>query len=105
MITATLLVNKKQEIEEITISGHAYSNVKGKDLVCAAVSAISVGAVNALTSEVATTIEETVDDGFVQIKVLKQNPLQQNILLTLSYQLETLSVAQPKYITFRKQEV
>ncbi|MGE5701830.1 MAG: ribosomal-processing cysteine protease Prp [Clostridia bacterium] len=35
-------------IEEITISGHANADVKGKDIVCSAVSAISFGTINSV---------------------------------------------------------
>lgn len=105
MITATLLINKDKQIIKATIAGHAQSNVKGKDLVCAAVSAIVIGTVNALTSEVETSIKEVVKDGYVEIETILPNPIQQHMLLTMSYQLETLSIAQSKYLRFIKQEV
>ena len=35
--------------KKIEISGHANSNKKGKDLICAAISSIVIGSINALT--------------------------------------------------------
>ncbi len=43
-----VLVNKssKDRISSVTIEGHAFYNKKGKDIVCSAVSALTIGAIN-----------------------------------------------------------
>jgi uncharacterized protein YsxB (DUF464 family) len=48
MITVHVKRRSDETIKEITISGHAGSDEYGRDLVCAAVSAISLGTVNAI---------------------------------------------------------
>lgn len=46
MVTVTVKRNERNEIEEITISGHAHAGKHGSDVVCAAVSAVSLGTIN-----------------------------------------------------------
>ncbi len=88
-----------------TITGHANAAKKGEDLVCAGVSAISVGTLNALVSECEDTIVETMNEGFVDIQVQHIQNNQQMILKTMIIQLETIQAAHPNYIKILKQEV
>lgn len=48
MITITIVRNVDRRITRFTVSGHAYYNDPGKDIVCAGVSAVAIGAVNAI---------------------------------------------------------
>jgi len=48
MITITIVRNVQRAIIRFTVSGHAFYNDPGKDIVCAAVSAVTIGAVNAI---------------------------------------------------------
>jgi uncharacterized protein YsxB (DUF464 family) len=48
MITITIVRNVERVIIRFTVSGHAFYNDPGKDLVCAGVSAVTIGAVNAI---------------------------------------------------------
>jgi uncharacterized protein YsxB (DUF464 family) len=48
MVTIIVKRNGQNEIEEITISGHANAGKHGSDVVCAAVSAISLGLINSV---------------------------------------------------------
>jgi len=48
MVTVTVKRNGQNQIEEITISGHANAGKRGSDIVCAAVSAISLGLINSV---------------------------------------------------------
>lgn len=50
MITLTVDRNLKREITAFKMTGHAGSGPYGYDLVCAAVSAVSFGALNAVES-------------------------------------------------------
>lgn len=88
-----------------TISGHANAAKKGEDLVCAGVSAIAVGTLNALVSECEDTIVESMDEGFVDIQVHDVQSNQQMILKTMMIQLETIQAAHPNYVKILKQEV
>ncbi|KIL36417.1 ribosomal protein [Cohnella kolymensis] len=48
MITITIVRNVDRHITRFTVSGHAFYNDPGKDIVCAGVSAVAIGAVNAI---------------------------------------------------------
>ncbi|WNC16716.1 ribosomal-processing cysteine protease Prp [Brevibacillus brevis] len=47
MVTVNVQRNEQNEIEVITMTGHANAGKHGSDLVCAAVSAVSLGLINA----------------------------------------------------------
>lgn len=65
MITVKVKRENDQQIRFITITGHANSGPYGHDLVCAGVSAVSFGLVNAILTlaEKNLTIEQAEDDG------------------------------------------
>lgn len=48
MITVKVQRNEQNEIEAITVSGHANAAKHGSDIVCSAVSAVSMGTINAV---------------------------------------------------------
>lgn len=48
MITITIVRDDRRAIMRFTVTGHAFYNDPGKDIVCAGVSAITIGAINAI---------------------------------------------------------
>lgn len=100
-----LISSRNHQIEHISIKGHAFSNVVGKDLVCAGVSSIAVGTLNAIEELANHSCELKMDDGFVEIKVVQNSEILQIILKTLLIQLQTIEFNYPKYIKIKKQEV
>ncbi len=92
-------------IVSCTISGHAGAATKGEDLVCAGVSAIGVGTLNALAGECQNSLTEVMEPGYIRIDVTSINDVQQCILMTMLYQLQTMQIAHPQYINITKQEV
>lgn len=60
---------KDDKIQSIELSGHAESGPYGYDLVCAGVSAVSIGAVNAVTelSEIDLKVEQGGKGGYLMI--------------------------------------
>ncbi|MFC5402079.1 ribosomal-processing cysteine protease Prp [Cohnella soli] len=48
MIKVTIVRDDRKAIIRFTVSGHAFYDDPGKDIVCAGVSAVTVGAVNAI---------------------------------------------------------
>ena len=72
MITVT--VNKEQSgrIQSFEMSGHADFAEHGKDLVCAAASAVSFGAVNAIVALTGETpdIHQGSDGGYLKVTFL-----------------------------------
>lgn len=86
----------------LLIQGHANAQTKGKDIYCAAVSAISQGAINWFKPD---DVEYEIKDGFLRLKII--NHLQQNkkLLDLMSIQLSALDSEEcKKYIKFNKYE-
>ena len=85
-------------ITEFKVTGHSNFAEKGKDIVCAGVSAIVVGGINAITSLVNNqNINYEVDDGFVRLTNLDNDEVQK-ILKILIVQLKTVEDSYSKYI-------
>lgn len=99
------VVRKNQNIQEIKISGHADSGPKGYDLVCAAVSSIATGALNALdqiaSKDVQLELTEN-PDAMIKIKVLQNKDDLQLLLNMLLIQLQTVQESQQKYIHIKE---
>ncbi|WP_236608526.1 ribosomal-processing cysteine protease Prp [Spiroplasma taiwanense] len=84
------------EIISFNISGHAESNKFGEDLVCAAVTGIINGALNALDLKFGNNLELIVKKNEIVINVKENNNLIQELLEFLMIQLETISIQYPK---------
>ncbi|NBJ65407.1 ribosomal-processing cysteine protease Prp [bacterium c-19] len=96
---------KQKMILKITISGHANADVKGKDLVCAGVSCIAVGALNAL-SEQCPNCDLRMKKGFIEItNNLLSDHDAQVMLEMLRVQLVTMQESYKNYIQVTDQEV
>lgn len=92
------VIGTKNLISEIKVSGHSDYAVKGKDIVCAGVSAVTVGTLNAIhqiTGKV--PVHKIEDDGYVSIKFLK-NEQQQMIAQVCVIQLASIAESYPKYV-------
>jgi hypothetical protein len=93
---------KDQHIIRMTVKGHAQSALKGEDLVCASVSSITTGALNALDILVHDACELSLTKGkdpIIDIMVKEgQNKDVQNILKAVLIQLKTLEETQGKYL-------
>lgn len=88
---------KDGKITHLSVKGHANYDEHGKDIVCAAISATTVGAINALNNPKSFKIE--VKEGDVQldqIDVINQNDY--IVLETLMTQLKTVQEAYPERI-------
>lgn len=70
MIEVTIY-KKKNKISSFKLSGHAESGPYGYDLVCAAVSAVSFGAVNAVIElcEINLNIKQGCEGGFLFVEI------------------------------------
>jgi uncharacterized protein len=105
MVTVTVKWNE-QSIIGLRVTGHANSADIGQDLVCASVSSIATGALNALDMIVHDACELTLVNGpdpLIEIKVKHNRPEVQPILNAVLIQLKTLTQNQSRYI--RIQEV
>lgn len=91
-------------IQKIVVTGHADSDVYGKDLVCAAVSCLLFGACNAM-NELAEEKDAYVKDNEIGILSTKGTDVEQTILHTVLIQLETIQETNKAYIRIEKKEV
>ncbi|HZJ89282.1 MAG TPA: ribosomal-processing cysteine protease Prp [Bacilli bacterium] len=86
------------EVTSLVVKGHALSAEPGKDLVCAGVSAVTIGALNSLEdSEISFQI--TIEDGFVSVipehRMTTKNSTVMNVLIT---SLKTIAESYGEYI-------
>lgn len=96
---------KRDDIREIVISGHADSATETMDVVCAEVSAIGVGALNSIDILCHNTCDMDMDKGYIHIKIRESNAKLQTILHTIVIQLETVEYTNKEYIQVKKVEV
>lgn len=90
-------------IVRAVVEGHANFDYYGKDIVCAGVSAIVFGSLNALdnlVSQAEIKIDQT--DNKIDITVLKPTNNNQMILKTMLWQLKTISEQYAKNITIKE---
>lgn len=92
-------------IKSIEIHGHAEYAEHGKDLVCAGVSSIGVGLLNALSEMCEDSCECSMSEGNIQVQVIKENKENQIILNTGIIQLQTMELSYNNYIQITKTEV
>ncbi len=105
MINVT--VTKQVEvIKGITIEGHSNYASKGKDIVCAGVSAIGVGTVNAIYEITKKQPSTIVEDGYMEIK-FPADQTSQLIAKVMLVQLQSIEESYQKNlkITYSLQEV
>lgn len=92
---------KDRIFKSLTIKGHAKSAEKGKDLICAGVSSIVLGGLNALQNPFDFHIE--VSEGNVSIQSLKTIGNHDSIVLkTILKQLLTIEESYPQFIKILK---
>ena len=88
---------KDGKIVYLSIQGHANSAEEGKDIVCAAVSAISVGGINALQNP--DNFNLKVEKGDVEVSVKSAaNEHDYQVLETMLIQLKSVEETNSKYI-------
>ena len=85
-------------INELIVKGHSNYAPKGSDIVCAGVSAIVVGGINAICSLVNDNqINYEVEDGYVRLSSLNNIEVQ-NILKVIVIQLKSVEDSYSKHI-------
>jgi uncharacterized protein len=103
------LSTSDSKILSMNVTGHAKSAKRGQDLVCASVSSIATGALNALDRYApGVCVLQLQDDENARIDIQVrdiQNNVAQIILQTVLTQLETIENNYSKYIHITKQEV
>lgn len=90
---------KKQDkiIQEISIKGHSMFADKGKDIVCAGVSAIAIGTISAISEIIGVLLPHKADEGDYWVKFTDDDKTQ-IIAETMLYQLMTIENSYKKYV-------
>jgi uncharacterized protein YsxB (DUF464 family) len=112
MIQVVINRTKSDKIHSFEISGHAFFANRGKDIVCAGVSAVSVGAVNAVHELTGVTPKIDHESGLLRCVIPGNLPEDtsgkvQLLLEGMVVALRTIEIDYGKHIniTFKKQEV
>ncbi|WP_042459165.1 ribosomal-processing cysteine protease Prp [Neobacillus dielmonensis] len=112
MINVTINRTDSGFIHSFIISGHAFFEERGKDIVCAGASAVSVGSINAVHAITGVTPEIEQGDGFLRCVVPEDLPedIFEKVQLLLEGMVISLKTIEEEYgkhikITFKKQEV
>ncbi|MEF9961457.1 MAG: ribosomal-processing cysteine protease Prp [Erysipelotrichaceae bacterium] len=93
-------------IKEVKIKGHAQAADAGEDLVCAGVSSIAIGTLNALDLLSKNTCDARMQQACIHINVnCMDDNRTQIILQTMLIQLSTMEERYPENIKIKKQEV
>ena len=90
-----------KDVKTLIVSGHANYDKYGKDIVCAGVSAVVTGGINALENQV-ENIEIINEENKLGVKVINSNEYIQIVLKTIIIQLETIERSYKKYIKITK---
>lgn len=69
MIIVSMLKHESDGVYGFEIKGHANFAKKGQDIVCAGVSAITVGTVNAIESLTGIQMDSVMKDGFLNARL------------------------------------
>ena len=105
-MTKVSIVYKGKGLSFLTVSGHAGTNVAGKDLVCAAVSAITFGALNAI-EDIDTDFDYEIDNDEPRIELRPKGAISdhdETVIETLIIQLKTLEASYPEAITIKERK-
>jgi len=98
------LKKTNDHISNITVSGHANYDKKGKDIVCAAVSTALILTANAISKfKLDHKTDLKVNDGYFELKVNNKDEIINNLLLNLEYSLIDLEKQYPIYIKIKKE--
>jgi len=91
-------------VRKIKVSGHANSAAYGKDLVCAAVSAVMFGLANAL-DQLTSSAEVEIGENLITLKADESDETGMTILNAGLIQLETIQETNSDFMSIKKTEV
>lgn len=97
------IVYRGKGLDSLRIKGHAQTAEYGHDLVCAGVSAVAIGALNALEESDSYDIE--IEEGDLQVEckgLLSEHDM--TVFETMIIQLKTLEEGYPKAIEIKEKK-
>jgi uncharacterized protein YsxB (DUF464 family) len=106
MIRIIIQRSTESRIMAFSITGHAEYDESGKDIVCAGVSAVSIGTVNAIEALLQVQLESTMNKGLLSVVVpeITDETLREKthlILDSMVVMLETIQKSYSKYISIK----
>jgi uncharacterized protein len=108
VITVTIYSDENRKSYGFEISGHALSDVYGRDLVCAGASAVAFGAVNAIPHVTGITpeIEQGAEGGYLKVTIPEKPDAEtdeklQVLLNTMVTQFYTMTASYSEYIELK----
>jgi len=87
-----------EDVVAYEISGHALSDIPGKDLVCAGVSAVVFGLTNALIGLGLDESKVRVDEGFLRVDTSEADEDMNALIYGLIVSLETIEREHDEYL-------
>ncbi|MFE5320143.1 ribosomal-processing cysteine protease Prp [Paenibacillus sp. NPDC056579] len=99
MIRATIKRRPDGRIESFRVKGHALYGDPGKDIVCAGVSAVTVGTVNAVEAVLGLELKANMKHGLLEVEVPGQldEALSEKVQLILESMVVMLQSIQQSY--------
>ena len=73
MITVKILQDRQKKCYGVEVSGHADQAEYGEDIVCSAVSALTLATLNGLLEVVKAQVDYRVEEGYTKFEVYQNN--------------------------------
>ncbi|MXQ55030.1 ribosomal-processing cysteine protease Prp [Shimazuella alba] len=109
MIRIRVKRNQAELVEQIKVTGHANFAEHGMDIVCAAVSAVTIGMVNAMEQITGVTIHQPDDgEGKVDCRVPADLPTEEVrtqlglLMRAMDLSLKGIADAYPDYVQYKQ---
>lgn len=99
------VIYHNSEFRELKIQGHAKAADKGQDIVCAAVSAVSEGGVQALTDD-EKSYEFEMKEGYLDLKRIAPNMSEHDktVMMTIVTQLESIALVSKNHVQLERKQ-
>lgn len=106
MITVLFYRTSKGRLNGFSVTGHSGAGPHGEDIICAAVSALTITAINALEKVAGITVSPIVGDGFLHVRLpgemaQKQKRDAKVILQTARLGLCQIAAQHPRFVKCR----
>ncbi|TMV52912.1 ribosomal-processing cysteine protease Prp [Paenibacillus mesophilus] len=94
-------------IEAFTVTGHAFYGKPGHDIVCAGVSAVTVGTVNAVEKLTGVELPNEMREGLLKVRIPEETDEGKSVQIQLLLEsmvvmIESIEDAYGKYIVLRQ---
>lgn len=101
---SVVFTQNNEHYKSVAVSGHAFAQEPGFDLVCAAVSSIMTGALNGFDALVASAQLEMSEEPYIKISVENADTTSDLLFKFVYLQLKTLEEAEGEYLRIVEKE-